>query len=99
MSAMGEPPASGALPTGAVTFVFTDVEGSAQRWDRDRPAMEKALRRHDELVRAAMIEHGGHVFKTVGDAFCAVFNRPEDAVASILDAQRRVSVARSGSRR
>ena len=88
MSAMAEPPHPGALPTGTVTFAFTDVEGSAQRWDHDRSAMEKALRRHDELIRTAMTAHGGHVFKTMGDQFCAVFARPEAAVAAILDAQR-----------
>ena len=88
MSAMADQPQSGALPTGAVTFVFTDIEGSTQRWDRDRAAMESAVRRHDELIRAAMTDHGGHVFKTVGDAFCAAFNRPKDAVAAALDAQR-----------
>jgi predicted ATPase/class 3 adenylate cyclase len=71
-----------------VTFAFTDVEGSAQRWDHDRSAMEKALQRHDELIRAAMTGHGGHVFKTMGDQFCAVFARPEAAVAAILAAQR-----------
>ena len=63
-----------------MTFAFTDVEGSAQRWDHDRSAMEKALQRHDELIRAAMTGHGGHVFKTMGDQFCAVFARPEAAV-------------------
>ncbi|MGR4065294.1 MAG: ATP-binding protein [Vulcanimicrobiaceae bacterium] len=88
MTAIPQRKTPGALPTGAVTFVFTDVEGSAQRWDRDRAPMERAIRRHDELIRAAIDDHGGHVFKTIGDAFCAVFNRPEDAVAAILGAQR-----------
>ena len=79
-----QPVASRSLPSGTVTFVFTDIEGSTQRWERDRVAMQTALRRHDQLMRAAIAEHGGHVFKTVGDAFCAAFARAEDALAAIL---------------
>jgi predicted ATPase/class 3 adenylate cyclase len=70
-----------------VTFVFTDIEGSTERWDRDRVAMQAAVRRHDELMRANA-QHGGRIFKTIGDAFCLAFARAEDAVASILAAQR-----------
>jgi predicted ATPase/class 3 adenylate cyclase len=76
------------LPTGAVTFAFTDIEGSTVRWERDREAMREAVRRHDAILRTAINEHGGHVFKTMGDAFCAAFTRPEDAVAATLAAQR-----------
>lgn len=76
------------LPTGAVTFAFTDIEGSTTRWERDRDAMQEAVRRHDTILRAAITEHGGHVFKTVGDAFCAAFRRPEDALAAMLTAQQ-----------
>ncbi len=75
-----------------MTFAFTDVEGSTVRWERDRPAMQDAVRRHDALVRAAILKHGGHVFKTIGDAFCAVFQRPEPAVAALLDAQAALSM-------
>ena len=78
----------GSLPSGTVTFAFTDIEGSTQRWERDRAAMQEAVRRHDGLMRTAIAEHGGYVFKTVGDAFCAAFARPEDAVAAMLAAQR-----------
>jgi predicted ATPase/class 3 adenylate cyclase len=78
---------SEALPTGTVTFAFTDIEGSTERWERDRAAMQAAVRRHDELMRASISAHGGVVFKTIGDAFCAAFARPEDAVAAMLDAQ------------
>jgi predicted ATPase/class 3 adenylate cyclase len=81
------PPAS-ARPTGTVTFLFSDIEGSTVRWDRDRAAMQDAVRRHDALMRTAIAENDGYVFKTIGDAFCAAFARPEDAVAAILDAQR-----------
>src|SRR5580692_1128076 len=75
-------------PSGTVTFLFSDIEGSTARWDRDRTAMQDAVRRHDTLMRTAIAHHGGSVFKTVGDAFCAAFARPEDAVAAVLDAQR-----------
>jgi class 3 adenylate cyclase len=74
------------IPSGTITFVFTDIEGSTQRWDRDRAAMEAAVRRHDALVREAIAAHNGYVFKTIGDAFCAAFARPEDAVAAMFDA-------------
>jgi predicted ATPase len=50
--------------------------------------MLEALLRHDALLRAAIAERGGHVFKTVGDAFCAAFARAPDAVAALIEAQR-----------
>ncbi|MGB8909625.1 MAG: adenylate/guanylate cyclase domain-containing protein [Candidatus Cybelea sp.] len=81
------PPAL-ARPTGTVTFLFSDIEGSTVRWDRGWAAMQDAVRRHDALMRTAIAEHDGYVFKTIGDAFCAAFARPQDAVAAILDAQR-----------
>ena len=65
-------------PSGTVTFLFTDIEGSTLRWDRDAAAMQHAVRRHDALMRAAIDAHNGHVFKTIGDAFCAVFWTVED---------------------
>jgi predicted ATPase/class 3 adenylate cyclase len=76
------------LPTGTVTFLFTDIEGSTTRWERDLQAMSEALARHDALLREAVESHGGFVFKTVGDAFCAVFHRADEAVACALAAQR-----------
>ena len=80
--------AASTLPTGTLTFLFTDIEGSTQRWEHQRDAMAAALVRHDALVRAAIEQHGGHVFKTVGDAFCAAFAHADDALAAALDAQR-----------
>jgi predicted ATPase/class 3 adenylate cyclase len=76
------------LPSGTVTFVFSDIADSTQRWDRDRAAMQDAVRRHDAIMRNAIAAHRGHVFKTIGDAFCVAFWRPEDAVGAMLDAQR-----------
>lgn len=78
--------------TGTVTFFFTDVEGSTQRWERDRAAMSTALRRHDALITDAILANGGEVFKTVGDAFHAVFSTAPQAVAAAIDAQRALVV-------
>jgi class 3 adenylate cyclase/tetratricopeptide (TPR) repeat protein len=76
------------LPTGALTFAFTDIEGGATRWERDRVAMQEAVRRHDAIMRAAIAERGGHVFKTIGDAFFATFAHPQDAVLAMLAGHR-----------
>lgn len=77
-------------PSGTVTFVFSDIEGSTQRWDSNRQAMQAAVRRHDELLRVAIESSGGYIFKTIGDAFCAAFGSAEDALAATLQAQRTV---------
>ena len=75
-------------PTGTVTFLFSDIEGSTARWDRDRTAMQQAVRVHDQLMRTAIESVGGHVFKTIGDAFCAAFVTPEAAVTAAVAAQQ-----------
>jgi predicted ATPase/class 3 adenylate cyclase len=76
------------LPTGTVTFLFTDIEGSTRLWERDAQAMQAALVRHEEILRDAMESRGGYVFKTVGDAFCAAFRAAPDALEAALAAQR-----------
>jgi class 3 adenylate cyclase len=75
-------------PTGTVTFLFTDIEGSTKLWENDAPAMQAALARHDGLLRRAIEEHGGYIFKTAGDAFCATFPTAPDALEAVLGAQR-----------
>ena len=77
-------------PTGTVTFQFTDIEGSTRLWEHDALAMQAALSRHDELLRWAMEEHGGYVFKTVGDAFYCAFLTAPDALGAALETQRRL---------
>ncbi|MBA3531733.1 MAG: tetratricopeptide repeat protein [Ardenticatenales bacterium] len=76
------------LPTGTVTFLFTDVEGSTHRWERFPDAMKAAMVRHDELLRQIVEHHGGQVFEIVGDSVCSVFTQPSDALAAALTAQR-----------
>jgi class 3 adenylate cyclase len=75
-------------PTGTLTFLFTDIEGSTKLWERNPQAMQEALARHDELLRRSIEERGGYVFKTVGDAFCCAFLTAPDALEAALDAQR-----------
>ena len=75
------------LPTGTVTFLFTDLEGSTQLWDRQPEAMRAALGHHDRLLRQAAEKHGGNVFKTGGDAFCVAFHSAPQALAAALEAQ------------
>ena len=71
-----------ALPTGAITLLFSDIEGSTQRWEERPEAMVSALHRHDRLLRGAIEANRGYIFKTVGDAFCAAFSDPVDGVAA-----------------
>ena len=61
------------LPSGVVTFMFSDIEGSTRRWESDAAGMRRSLARHDELFRDHVASAGGHVFKHTGDGFAAVF--------------------------
>ncbi len=83
---------SAALPSGTVTFLFTDIEGSTRRWEADPHAMRASLAAHDAVLRAAVDAHGGQVFKHTGDGMCAVFERAQDAVDAAIDAQRRLAL-------
>jgi predicted ATPase/class 3 adenylate cyclase len=77
-----------ALPTGTVTFLFTDIEGSTKLWEKSPRGMQVALTRHDAILWETIERHGGFVFKTVGDAFCAVFPTALGALEAALVAQR-----------
>ena len=77
--------------TGTGTFLFTDIEGSTALWEHDPDAMQKALSRHDAIMRQGIAEHGGHVFKTAGDAFYAVFAEPGRGLNAALALQRALS--------
>jgi predicted ATPase/class 3 adenylate cyclase len=80
-----------ARPTGTVAFLFTDIEGSTQRWESHREAMDDAVKRHDALLREAIDRHNGYVFKAIGDAFCVAFARVSDAVTAACEAQLALS--------
>jgi predicted ATPase/class 3 adenylate cyclase len=83
----------GPVPTGTITFLFTDVEGSTRLWQESPDAMAEALARHDEIVRSAIVSHRGYVFSTAGDAFAAAFSTPMEAIDAAVEAQRRLSAA------
>jgi class 3 adenylate cyclase len=78
-------------PSGTVTLLFTDVEGSTRLWDTERDAMAAALRRHDEILRDAIERVGGYVFKTVGDSFCAAFSAARVGLDAALAAQQNLA--------
>ena len=77
-----------AAPSGVVTFLFTDVEGSTRRWENDADEMRVALAAHDEVLRSAIEAHGGFMFKHTGDGVCAAFASPRAAVDAAVAAQR-----------
>ncbi len=75
------------LPSGTVTFLFTDIENSAHLWDRHPGVMREALVRHDAIVKETIEKHHGYIFATGGDSFSAAFARPMQAVDAALEAQ------------
>jgi predicted ATPase/class 3 adenylate cyclase len=77
-----------AAPSGVVTFLFTDVEGSTRRWEADADVMRNALAAHDDALRTAIEAHGGFLFKHTGDGVCAAFASPRSAVDAAVAAQR-----------
>jgi class 3 adenylate cyclase len=76
------------LPTGTVTFLFTDLESSSRLWEEHPEAMQVALARHDEILRDAVESHGGCVVKMTGDGLHAVFATADATVAAALGGQR-----------
>ncbi len=78
------------LPSGTITFLFTDIEGSTRLWEEHPDAMRAALARHDALLREEIARYNGHLFKTVGDAVYAAFADPLVAMGAALAAQQRL---------
>jgi predicted ATPase/class 3 adenylate cyclase len=79
------------LPTGTVSFLFTDVEGSTTRWESHREAMQAAMRRHDAIFTEVAGRLGGTIFKTIGDAFCIAFATAPAAIGAALEISRAVA--------
>jgi class 3 adenylate cyclase len=77
-----------ALPSGTVTFLFSDVEGSTRLLARLRGRYAEVLAEHQRLLRAAFDEHDGREVHTEGDGFFVAFARASDAIAAAVSAQR-----------
>lgn len=78
------------LPSGTVTFLFTDIEDSTQLWAQNAQTMGAAIAHHEAILRAVITATGGVVFKTVGDAIYAAFSSALDAVRAAVEAQRSI---------
>jgi class 3 adenylate cyclase len=76
---------------GTLTFLFTDIAGSTQLWERFPQAMKGALNRHDSILGEAIEGSDGLVIKTTGDGVMAVFQTAVDGVTASLAAQRRLA--------
>lgn len=76
------------LPTGTVTFLYTDIEGSTRLAELRPEAMPAALVRHDAILHEAVTAHDGFVFRKIGDEFNVAFATPLDALGAALAAQR-----------
>ncbi len=82
------------VPTGTVTFLFTDIEGST-RISQEHPVTWETLQaRHDAILHAAIEAYDGYVFEIVGDSFCAAFHRPGDALRAAV---KRSAICRPNS--
>ena len=85
------------LPTGTVTFLFTDIENSTLLWEKFPEAMKPALAKHDSILRESVEANHGQVIKTTGDGIHAVFSTAIDAVAASIAAN--LGISQTGHRR
>ena len=82
------------LPSGTVTFLFTDIENSTKLWEQFPGAMKAVLARHDEILRLAIENHNGTIIKTTGDGFHAAFETGISGILAALAAQQALLAAK-----
>lgn len=82
------------LPSGTVTFLFTDIEGSTELWERQPEAMKTALAQHDSILKEAIEENHGYLIKTTGDGVHAVFATVLDAVHASIGVQKKLQTSK-----
>jgi class 3 adenylate cyclase len=75
------------LPSGAVTFLFTDIEGSTRLLKQLREGYPEVLAEHQRLLRAAVAAHGGREIDTQGDSFFVAFGSAREAVLAAVEGQ------------
>ena len=83
-------------PTGTVTFLFTDIEGSTKLAQAHRQAWESLRLRHHAILQSAMQAHNGYVFQVIGDAFCVAFNTAGEALRAALQSQQDLQAEKWG---
>jgi predicted ATPase/class 3 adenylate cyclase/tetratricopeptide (TPR) repeat protein len=76
-----------AIPSGTVSFLFTDIEGSTRLWESDADSMGPSLELHDQIMRKAVASRQGHTFSTAGDAYAVAFRSVGDAIAAATQVQ------------
>lgn len=75
-------------PSGTVTFLFTDIEGSTKHWEAHPQEMQAAFARQEDILRASVEANGGYLYKMIGDAFQVAFPTAPQALQAAIDAQR-----------
>ena len=78
-------------PTGTVTFLFTDVEGSTRLWEEHPDAMRDALALHDAILEQQIRDSGGFIHSTAGDAYSAAFSDPLNAIGAAIGSQKELA--------
>src|SRR5215469_4106515 len=78
----------GTRPSGTVTFLMSDIEGSTRRWVDQPDVMRTALAKHDEVIADAVETYGGWLFKHTGDGVVAAFGSARAAIDAAIAAQR-----------
>jgi predicted ATPase/class 3 adenylate cyclase/Tfp pilus assembly protein PilF len=86
----------GSLPTGTVTFLFTDIEGSTQLAQQYRSQWETLRERHHAILQSAMDAQNGYVFQIIGDAFCVAFHTAHDGLCAAIEAQKKLQAQNWG---
>ncbi len=78
------------LPSGTVTFLFTDIEGSTRMWEEHPDAMRPALARHDEILQSVTAHHNGSVFSKMGDGMAVAFASAKEALTAAIEIQEKL---------
>src|SRR5512135_3295378 len=85
------------LPSGTVTFLFTDIEDSTRLWQEQPEAMSHAHALHDQILQEAIEANHGYVFQIVGDSFSVAFHNAIDGLNAALVAQRGLETRQNDS--
>ena len=80
----------GSYPSGTVTFLFTDIEGSTKLAQQYPDEMPTLIARHHAILNQSIQAHEGYVFQVIGDAYCVAFHTAKDGLAAAVLAQQKL---------